>query len=275
MFEANRYPERDGARIDGLIETLKAQRCSRFVLLSTIAVLERFDSGQDEGTKVFQGDTPYGVNRRKLEEACDEIFDDCLVVRLPALFGQGLAKNFIFDLLNPLPSMLRPSIHERLLKGLPSELSTLAGEAYSMSDSLRMFVIDRSVFDGREAARAALEQAADGMGINAVMFHSAEATYQFYEMDRLVEDITIAQQAGLDCIHLAPAPLQAARVYRALLGREMPETGARLHREDMRSRHADLWGLRRQPYIRDADEVLKGLQGFFAASSGQPLSVTT
>ena len=106
MFEANRQPERDRLAIDGLMARLGAMRARRFVLISTIAVLERFDGGATEDTAAFQTGLAYGVNRRRLEAFCADQFENCLIVRLPALFGPGLRKNFLFDLQNPAPSML-------------------------------------------------------------------------------------------------------------------------------------------------------------------------
>ena len=69
------------------------------------------------------------------------------------------------------------------------------------------------------------------LGVNSVMFHSPETTFQFYDMSRLVEDIDLALDAGLDVVHLAPAPLQTAQIYKALKGNRMPETGGRPHAE--------------------------------------------
>ena len=45
MLEANRAPERDKARIDGLIAQLSTVRAERFVLISSIAVLEAVAAG--------------------------------------------------------------------------------------------------------------------------------------------------------------------------------------------------------------------------------------
>jgi hypothetical protein len=36
----------------------------------------------------------------------DILVRDCHVVRLPALFSRNIKKNFIFDLINVIPSML-------------------------------------------------------------------------------------------------------------------------------------------------------------------------
>src|SRR5262245_4514902 len=103
MFIANKFPERDAQTIDAICRSLEQISARRFVLISSIAVLARCDAGDDETTEAFQTELAYGRNRRALEIFCAEHFETCTVVRLPAVFGPGLQKNFLFDLLNPVP----------------------------------------------------------------------------------------------------------------------------------------------------------------------------
>jgi hypothetical protein len=264
MFEANKYPDRDAERIDALIASLSRMQASRFVLISTIAVLDRFDGGYTETASNFQETVAYGVNRRRLEQACQAHFPRCLVVRLPALFGPGLMKNFIFDLINPMPTMLNTAGYEKLAAQLPASLVPALDSIYSISDALGMYVIDRAAL-AKLPERVALTAEADDLGINAVMFHNRETTYQFYEMDRLKGDIDLALNAGLDVLHLAPEPIKTSDVYRSLLQNEMPETAGKLHKEDMRTQHAELFG-QNGHYNRTADDVLAALTAFFNAT---------
>ena len=67
MFEANKFPDRDQAKIQALIDELSKVRTSRFILISSIAVLEDFAGGDDEGTTAFQEELAYGRHRRALE----------------------------------------------------------------------------------------------------------------------------------------------------------------------------------------------------------------
>ena len=83
-------------------------------------------------------------------------------------------------------------------------------------------------------------------------------------MNRLWSDIDVALQAGLRHIHLVSEPLKAARIHRRLTGRDMPESDARQHREDMRTRHAELWG-KNGPYLEEGDTVLDQLAAFYAS----------
>jgi len=100
MWKINQDPEGDLAQVDSLIAHLKNVKAKQFVLISTVGVYK--DSlGATEDTPIdLEGLPPYGVNRYHLEQFVREQFPNALIVRLPGLFGKGLKKNVIFDLMN-------------------------------------------------------------------------------------------------------------------------------------------------------------------------------
>lgn len=261
MFEANRFPEEDGRRIDALIDDLSRLVADRFVLISTIAVFDSFGAGYDERANSFQQALAYGRNRRRLEEFCVNQFSDTLIVRLPALFGRGLKKNFIFDIMNPMPSMLTSDRLRELGSDLPSKLRITLADIYTLDENLGLMVIDRVALE-RSGLRSAFDEAISGHSLNAINFTNPETCFQYYDMLHLWSDICTARREGLKVIHLSPEPVMARDVYRALVGGEMPWTNARVHKEDLRTRHGDLWG-RTGPYLAGSDEVLKRLSAFY------------
>jgi nucleoside-diphosphate-sugar epimerase len=97
---ANREPEADRQKIDGLIAHLKNIQCKTFILISTVDVFKE-SRGVDEETPVDEsGLHAYGQHRRLLEKFVASHFANPLIVRLPGLVGPGLRKNVIFDFLN-------------------------------------------------------------------------------------------------------------------------------------------------------------------------------
>lgn len=97
---ANRDPDADREKIDGLISHLSTLRCRTFILISTVDVFKT-PFGVDEGSLVEEGGLhSYGLHRRLLEKFVESHFAEHLIVRLPGLVGPGLRKNIIFDLLN-------------------------------------------------------------------------------------------------------------------------------------------------------------------------------
>lgn len=263
MLEANRAPERDAAQIDGLIAQLSRVQAERFVLISSIAVLADFAGGDDETTQAFQQELAYGRHRRKLEAFVESAFPGSLIIRLPALFGPGLRKNFLFDLLNPVPTLLTEAKRDALIGALDPVLAAWMAELYAPDAVTGMLKLDRAALNG-DRRRAALEDALTALGASATQFHHRDTTYQYYPVDRLWQDIGIALDAGLSHLHLVAEPLGAAAIHAALTGRAMPDTPARLHREDMRTRHAVLWGAE-GPYQFSAAATLDRLASFFAS----------
>ncbi|PLK22888.1 hypothetical protein C0V72_12515 [Porphyrobacter sp. TH134] len=263
MFEANRSPERDAAQIDGLIARLATIQAERFVLISSVAVLADFAGGNDEGTQAFQQDLAYGRHRRALEAFVESHFASSLIVRLPALFGQGLRKNFLFDLMNPVPSLLTEAKRDALMKALDPALGVWAASLYAPDGVTGLLKLDRAALNA-DRRRAALEDAVTVLGASATQFHHPDTTYQYYAIDRLWQDIGIALGAGLSHLHLVAEPLTAAAIHARLTGRPMPDTSARLHREDMRTRHAGLWGAE-GPYQFGAAATLDQLAAFYTS----------
>lgn len=263
MFTANRTPERDAALIEGLIAQLATARAERFVLISTIAVLEDFAGGADESTTAFQQVLAYGRHRRMLEAFVERHFPGSLIIRLPALFGHGLRKNFLFDLLNPVPTLMPEARRDALMAELDPAIAAWFGALYSPDPVTGMLKLDRAALDA-DPRRGAVEQRLAALGATATAFHHPETTYQFYAIDRLWQDIGIALAAGLSHLHLVAAPLTAGAIHARLTGRPMPDTPARLHREDMRTRHAALWGAE-GPYQFGATATLDRLAAFYAS----------
>lgn len=99
-WRINQDPEKDAAELEDLKRHLAAVRASRVVLISTVDVYES-PHGVDERTLIDPEELhPYGRHRYELERFVAESFPLSHIVRLPGLFGDGLKKNVIFDLLH-------------------------------------------------------------------------------------------------------------------------------------------------------------------------------
>jgi nucleoside-diphosphate-sugar epimerase len=96
-WKANRDPTADLAGIERLASVLREVRAERFVLVSTVDVFE-VPVAVDESAAA-DAQNAYGRHRRMLEELCEDRFG-AQVLRLPGLFGPGLKKNAVYDLLH-------------------------------------------------------------------------------------------------------------------------------------------------------------------------------
>lgn len=98
-YLANRDPDADWASIQKLWTHLARARAARVVLISTVDVYPQ-PAGVDEADAPGAHSQAYGRHRRWLEEAVAGHFPHSVIVRLPGMFGPGLRKNAVFDLLH-------------------------------------------------------------------------------------------------------------------------------------------------------------------------------
>ena len=202
MWIANQNPDADRAVLERLTGCLRLVRAERVVVLSTVAVYPTAID-VDEGTPIDPAtQTAYGRHRLMLEQFAAEHFPNALAVRLPGLFGPGLKKNAIYDLL-----------HENELHKV-----------------------------------------------------NAASVYQFYNLERLWADISIAFTAGLKLVNFATEPVSIREAARAAFDCDFTnDPGTPPARYDMRSQHAGLFGGKRG-YLYDRDQVFADLRAFVARS---------
>ena len=97
---ANKEPKKDLDALKALEDILSTTLAKRFVLISTIdvyATTQYLDEDFDCGS---MDNHAYGKHRLAFEKFCTDKFNKCTILRLPGLFGNGLKKNVIYDLLN-------------------------------------------------------------------------------------------------------------------------------------------------------------------------------
>jgi hypothetical protein len=98
---ANKEPDQDRERIRQLTDVLATVSVEEFILISTIDVYPEPAVGGNEDTAIdAAANSAYGRHRYELEQWAASHFGRCRIVRLPALFGPGLRKNALFDLLH-------------------------------------------------------------------------------------------------------------------------------------------------------------------------------
>lgn len=207
MFLANADPEADLAVMEKARENLRRIAPKELVLISSIAVYADSRGKDEDDAPDTENLSAYGRNRLQLEHWVREDFPDALIVRLPALYGKGLKKNFLYDLRTITPAMLKPEKYHEL-----AEKSALVREAYTLADN-GFYKLNGAV-DG-----AALREFFAANDFNALAFTDSRSRYQFYNLARLWDDITAARTAGLRLLHLCTPPVSAQAVYTAVTGK--------------------------------------------------------
>ena len=100
-WKANKYPNEDTQIIENIKKIVKTINVNKIILVSTIDVYEIVNNEYDEDYKIeFNKNHTYGRNRFLFEEFIISNFENYNIIRLPGLYGKGLKKNIIYDILN-------------------------------------------------------------------------------------------------------------------------------------------------------------------------------
>jgi nucleoside-diphosphate-sugar epimerase len=196
---ANQNPVEDWQGIESLLHSLDGADADEFVMISTVDVYMT-PAAVDEDTPVDLANLhPYGLHRWRAEEHVRKKFPRCFILRLPGLFGPGLRKNLIFDMMH-----------------------------------------------GRDLPQL-----------------DASTVYQYYNTERLAQDIETTVKAELPLVNISTEPVSTERLIREVFpAYPVVDRGTRVS-YDMRSKHAELFGGRGH-YMQDANTVLQEIRDFVA-----------
>ena len=251
MFKANANPEMDFADILQAIENIKAIKAKQIVLISSVAVYDR-TFNVDEFHKIDEEKLlPYGKNRLYLENWVAENYEKGLIVRLPALYGVNLKKNFIYDYINVIPAMLNEKKYQEL-----------AGENKVIVDAYTLYDDKFYHFTAQGGEKKKVYEYFSNASFNAISFTDSRSIYQFYNLGRLWSDIQNAMQNGLQLLNITSEPVSVSEVYKELSGKEfINELSKPPYNYDIKSVHAELFG-GRDGYMIDKEKELADLKQY-------------
>ncbi|MCA0908478.1 hypothetical protein LCM27_18905 [Ruegeria marisrubri] len=260
MWLANQNPDADRANILGLFERLRHVRADHVALISTIAVYRDPSGGVTEDSDDFETELAYGRHRREFEALIADCFPRHSILRLPALFGHDLKKNFLFDCMNPVPSFLKPEKYDALYAATEAAERHIVEQGFSWDETARMWRCNRAEIAASGTGKH-LREICETAGITALAFTHADSMFQFYDLSRLWRDIMAARENGLSFLNLATRPLRAGDIYENLTGAPFNHREAPQITQDMRSRFSHLWG-RQDGYLLGRDDILSGIRKF-------------
>ncbi|QQG47080.1 MAG: NAD(P)-dependent oxidoreductase [Candidatus Woesebacteria bacterium] len=99
-WKANQEPKDDWKGIKKLLDNLSKVNTKKFILISTVDVYpNKVGINEDTKIKFLDLKEAYGKHRYKMELFIKRNFSDVTIIRCPQLYGDGLKKNFIYDLI--------------------------------------------------------------------------------------------------------------------------------------------------------------------------------
>lgn len=259
-FLANKDPEADMATIMEAMRQIKKIKPKKLVLISTVDVYQN-PVNVDEDTEVdTDGLLPYGANRYKLEQMVRETWEDALIIRLPGLFGKNLKKNFIYDFIHVIPSMLKEEKYLEL-----SEKSSLVAQSYRNLNNgfYKCTVTEKQNRTAKEEyAVEELKQEFINLEFSALNFTDSRGVFQFYNLANLWDDIQTALENEIRLLNIATEPTGVSEIYKRITERTFENKilqNPPIY--DYRSKYAEIFG-GKNGYFTDKETVLNDIVEF-------------
>lgn len=205
-YLANLHPDADFQHIRQAFDNICQIDPKQLVLISTIDVLSNPVLADERAIIVPQASNAYGANRYALEQLVREKYKDAVIIRLPALFGHNLKKNFIYDYIHRIPYQLKKTKMLELIKQdstLPNYYDEQDNGFYKLHALTQEETTD-------------LKLKFKAVGFDALHFTDSRSVFQFYPLKRLWLDIECALKHQIRLLHTATEPLSAAQIYEVL-----------------------------------------------------------
>ena len=252
-FLANNDPPKDLAIVENALNNIRLIDPKKVVLISTVDVFEE-PNGKDESCPAVSSQA-YGHNRHLLEEWVMKEFDST-VVRLPGLYGKNIKKNFIYDYINYIPSMLT----DAKIAELSEKDSRLYDSYYDRGDGFWRLK------DG--VNRQTLRETFRKLGFSALNFTDSRGMFQYYNLKYLYGDIRKVLDNGIKLMHLATEPINIGKLYSHITGETfVNELNRPVPNYDFRTMHRDIFG-GENGYIQKADFIYEDIKKFVEQELG-------
>ena len=249
-FIANKFPQQDMEIMEAAVENIRKINPKKLVLISTVDVYKEPNGRDEDSPMETDGLAAYGANRLWLESKVREMYPDCLIVRLPGLYGKNIKKNFIYDYINYIPALLN--------EGKMAELSAKEPqlkEFYSLRED--GFWAVKTDID-----RPALKALFKKVGFSALNFTDSRGQFQYYNLKYLYENIQTAIDNNIKLLNIATQPIEIGTLHRVLTGEDfVNEVASVPPLYDFRTKHAELFG-GRDGYIQTAEFVYSDIKKF-------------
>lgn len=259
---ANKYPDIDLENINKLKENLHTIKCKKFVLISTVDVYKNPINMTEESTIEVSELHPYGYNRYELENWVKSNFNNYLIIRLPALFGNGLKKNFIYDLINRIPVTIIENKMKELKVLLNDNDYKFTKDLYHKTSYNNYNLIENI----SQEDKVKLLKIFSGIGFTSLDFTNSESIYQFYDLSYLWQHINIALSNNVTLLNLTVPPISSKVISKECMGFDFKNTTPLYIEYDIKTIHSDLFNAK-NGYIFSREQVLQQVKSYIVSNN--------
>jgi dTDP-4-dehydrorhamnose reductase len=261
MWMANNFANKDLENIQNLLNILITIKTNQFVLISSTAVFKQPVNNVNEESICFEKELAYGKHRAYAEEFIKQNFNHSLIVRIPALFGNYLKKNFIYDLLNQAPAFISDAKFQEIF-GLVSDIQkNILKNHYNFNQDKFIWEFNTHPVESNSSYNE-MVNILKMLNYTSLNFTNSESVFQFYHLDNLWEDINIAQKNNISLLHLCSEPIKAKEIAKMFFNIDFNnDNGSIPFNYDMRTVHSKYWG-KEGYYQYNKEDIIKKLNIF-------------
>lgn len=247
---ANRYPDEDLKIINAAIKNIKKIAPKKLILISTVDIYDKLEFVDEDYIPDQTRLHTYGYNRYCLEQKILNSYNNAQIIRLPAIFGDNLRKNFVYDVIHLIPPILTIDAYEKL-----SQNSKDIANNYIYDDLYGVFKICSLDRESNWRLRDWFQK----NEFNALSFTNIKSSYQFYDLRNLWNDIMKIQNVKGSIFNFVTEPLFVQDILQELgyltnpLNRDVKKINYNIY-----TKYSKL----NSPYIINRDEILKNLYDF-------------
>lgn len=250
-FLANKSPKNDIAVIESAKYNISHIKAKKIVLISTIDVYGTPCNVTEDDTPIPS--CPYGQHRLDLEKWLEDNYPNSYIIRLPALFGKGLKKNFIYDMIVGIPTMLNLTKMKEL-----SQKDSRIMQYYDFDKSSELYTVQTLDKLQKQVLRYILQN----INFNAIDFTDSRSAFQYYPLSRIYKDIKTLLDNDIHLFNAATAPVITSTLYKELTQHDLKnELAPAPLSYDFRTKYASIFG-GEKGYIMTKSQVLDELKSF-------------
>lgn len=251
-FLANKFPQKDREVISQAKINIEKIGAKKIILISSVDVNQTLASDEsysnNSGHSMFG---TYGNNRLELENWVMSNYNDYNIIRLPAIYGQNLKKNFIHDLISPIPPMLSVEKINKLSADISDIFNAYIFEADGMYH-----------YNSNYNNEPLLEEHFLYNNFNALSFTNPNSSFQYYNLSWLWKDIKRIIDNEIRVINLVTEPIVSYELFEKLYQVQYPsEFTENIINYNLRTVYADVLG-GTNGYIYTKEKVLEDLINF-------------
>ena len=246
-FLANKYPNDDKKNIEDAIKNIEKINPKKIVLISTVDVYDDLNN-QDEDYIINKENLHvYGKNRYELEQWVINNFTDYNIIRLPAIYGINLKKNYIHDLINPCPTYLSSEKKIEIEKVFPE-----IGQYYFQDgDIYKILKYDLRLINFFKTDKN-----------NALCYTDTRSMYQYLNLKWLAEILKKVIQNDIRILNAVTPSILSSELYMKVNKKSFTnEINLKPIKYNLRTKYGkDIFGV--ENYIASKETVMEDLLSF-------------